>query len=136
MDTYLDTVNRPVTVEEDHLSVILTEDLETDDFTVETSLELHPEVVEVVTPDPGLVDPRGQNILAVSGDFQTVTDCRHLEILNELNPLPDLEVGLHQLPPLPLSQPVRQRLARREVVDLHIVGCRHLHAGGLELSHL
>ena len=104
MDTYLYsyTVNRPVTVEEDHLGVILTEDLEADDFTVETPLELDPEVVEVVAPDPGLVDARGQNILAVSGDLETVTDCRHLKILNELNPLPDLEVILDQLPLLPV----------------------------------
>ena len=89
-------------MEENHLGIILTENLEADDLTVETPLELDPEVVQVVAPHPRLVDPRCENILAVSGDLQAVTDGRHLEVLDELDPLPNLEVILHQLPPLPL----------------------------------
>ena len=72
-----------VVMEDDELAVVVGEHVELDGLGVETALELHRQVGDVVAADARLVDPARVDVLLVRRDVNVVTQRRHVKVLPE-----------------------------------------------------
>ena len=72
-----------IVLHDDELAVVLGEHVELDGFGVQTALELHRQVGDVVAADARLVDAARVDVLLVRRDVNVVTQRRHIKVLPE-----------------------------------------------------
>ena len=70
-----------VVLHDDELAVVLGEHVELDSLGIQTALELHRQVRDVVAADARLVDAARVDVLLVRRDVDVVTQRRHVEVL-------------------------------------------------------
>ena len=70
-----------IVLHDDELAVVLGEHVELDGLGIQTALELHRQVGDVIAADARLVDAARVDVLLVRRDVDIVTQRRHVKVL-------------------------------------------------------
>ena len=97
-----------------------------DDLGVEVGLELHPELLQLVAPDAGMVRPGRQQMSAVGTLAQFGRGARHGKVLEELDAAADGGVALREIAAGALPEPFGEGGAGGQGVDSGL-GLQHVH---------